>query len=146
MWLLRGFVPLQGRVATWSENSRWTSFALYESVWYIYIHIVIYIYYTYMIYLCNDTRVSSTNCVYTLNMKYKYTYIHMCRCVSAVEFQDHKRRTSSGNSNAQVVTSGANVLWSCYLLEICGSTRWTTAEKMLKWAVRGCFSDQSANK
>ena len=75
MWLLRGFVPLQGRVATWSENSRWTSFALYESVWYIYIHIVIYIYYTYMIYLCNDTRVSSTNCVYTLNMKYKYTYI-----------------------------------------------------------------------
>ena len=75
MWLLRGFVPLQGRVATWSENSRWTSFALYESVWYIYTHIFIYIYYTYMIYLCNDTRVSSTNCVYTLNMKYKYTYI-----------------------------------------------------------------------
>ena len=59
----------------------------------------------------------------------------MCRCVSAVEFQDHKRRTSSGNSNAQVVTSGANVLWSCYL-------SWKSAAQRAEPPRKRCWNEQ----
>ena len=59
----------------------------------------------------------------------------MCRCVSPVEFKCHKRRTSSGNSNAQVVTSGANVLWSCYL-------SWKSAAQRAETPRKRCGHEQ----